>query len=126
MRLEHTVSLAITQLIGRLIRRLIAMAALALVALVAVYHLTVAGTLELEKLFGLVNARLIVTAIYVVIALVIFAVLFATRAKPAPAPKRKAGIADAPPDARIAMLIESLMLGYSLARGKSRSPKAAS
>jgi type VI protein secretion system component VasK len=124
MRLEHVVSLAVTQLIGRLIRRLIAMAVLALVVLAAVYHLTVAGTLELEKLFGLVNARLIVTAVYVVIALIIFGVLFATRAKPANAPKRKPGIAQAPPDARIAMLIESLMLGYSLARGKSRSSKA--
>jgi hypothetical protein len=126
MRLEHVVSLAITQLLGRLIRRLIAVAALALAVLVAIYHLTVAGTLELEKLFGLVNARLIITAVYVLAALVIFGVLFATRAKPVTPPKRKSGIGEAPPDARIAMLIESLMLGYSLARGKTRSSKAAS
>jgi type VI protein secretion system component VasK len=122
MRLEHVVSLAIGQLFGRLIRRGIAMAVLALLVLIAVYHLTVAGIIALEQIYGPLDARLIVFGIYVVLALIVFGYLFATRAKPAAATGKgkRGGIAGAPQDVQMAMLLDSILLGYTAARRKSR------
>jgi hypothetical protein len=120
MRLEHVVSLAVSQMFGRLIRRTAVYAVAIVFVLALIYELSAAGTVALTDLYGPVYARLIVAGIDAVIVLVLVAILFATRAKAAPA-----GIAGRPPlegltDARIAMLIESAMLGYSLGRDKRR------
>lgn len=119
MRLEHVVSRAISQLMGRLIRRVVVMAVLALLILAAVYHLTVAGTLALEGLYGRIDARLMIVAAYAVLALAVFGYLFATRAKELPE-KRRPVTARTPQDARMAMLLESILLGYTTGRKKSR------
>jgi hypothetical protein len=116
MRLDHVVSQAISQLMGRLVRRVIIMALLGLFALAAIYHFSVAGIIALDGIFGALHARLIIAGIDLVIALVFFGVLYLTRAKPLPA-KRRPGISRAPQDVQIAMLIESLLQGYAMARG---------
>jgi hypothetical protein len=120
MRLEHVVSLAISQMLGRLIRRAVVYAAAVLFVLAVIYELSAAGTVALTDIYGPVYARLIVAGIDAMIVLVLVAILFATRARAAPA-----GIAAGSPlegltDARIAMLIESAVLGYSLGRSKQR------
>jgi hypothetical protein len=120
MRLEHVVSLAVSQLMGRLVRRVVAMTILGLVALAAVYHLTVAGTIALENLYGPLYARLIVFAVYVALGLIVFGYLFATRAKEPAVAKQRSGLSRAPQDVRMAMLLESILRGYEAARSKSR------
>lgn len=115
MRLEHVVSQAINQLMGRLVRRVIIMALLGLFVLAALYHFSVAGIIALEGICGALYARLIIAGIDLVIVLVLFGILYMTRAKPLSA-KQRPGISRAPQDVQIAMLIESVLQGYALAR----------
>lgn len=120
MRIEHGVSLAIGRLFGRLMRRAAAMAFIGVFVLGVIYQLSAAGTLALERLYGALYAHLIVGGIDAAIVLAIAAVLYATRARPLPNGRRPAGVAGAPMDVRIAMLLESVLLGYELARTKKR------
>ena len=115
MRLNDVPEFAINLLFGRLLRRAIGAALLALFALIAVYYFTVAGTLALEAEFSVLNARLIVAAIYTAAALVVLIVLWATRTKPLITDETAAALAS-PRNAQMMMLIEAVMLGYSLAR----------
>ena len=115
MRLNDVPEFAINLLFGRLLRRAIGAALLALFALIAVYYFTVAGTLALEAEVSVLNARLIVAAIYTAAALVALIVLWATRTKPLITDETAAALAS-PRNAQMMMLIEAAMLGYSLAR----------
>jgi hypothetical protein len=125
MQIESFIAQLFSRLMGRMIRRLVAASFLALFVLAALYHLTIAGTLALETLYGAVDTRLIVAGIYAASAVVIFICLFATRTKAPPA-KAAASKARAhssrrvPQDVRVAELLESLLLGYATARRKSR------
>jgi hypothetical protein len=119
MRLSEILELTFSHLFGRLLRRAVGFVLLGLFTLIAIYHLTVAGTLALEADFGLLYARLIVAAIYAAAAAVTFIVLWATRTRPLP----QSRIAGEPTSARplqLAMLIEAGLLGYSLARKAPR------
>jgi hypothetical protein len=123
MPLEDFISTTISRLMRRLVRRGIAMAVLALFILVATYQLTVAGTVALEELYGPLYARLIIVGAYAVLAAGAFAYLFATRIRPPvgkPVTKTRANGSRTPPDVRIALLLESLLLGYTAGRRKSR------
>jgi len=117
--LEHVLALAANQLLGRFIKRVLAMAVAAIFVLGVLYELSVAGTLQLSSLYGPVCARLIVAGIYAVIVLGTLGVLFATRTK-APALPKQSDPLGPRSDERIAMLVESILLGYSMAR-KRRS-----
>ena len=119
MSLEDLISTTISRLMRRLIRRGIAMAVLALFILVALYHLTVAGTVALETLYGPLYARLIIVCAYAVLAAIVFGYLYATRVKPRAA-KPRPSVSRAPKDVQIAMLLESILLGYTSGRRKSR------
>lgn len=119
MRFEDIIADAVARPMRRLIRRGIAMAIFALFVLVAMYHLTIAGTVALETLYGPLYARLIVVGAYVVLAAATFAYLLATRVR-RPAAKTRPKMSRAPTDIRIALLLESLLIGYTAGRGKSR------
>jgi uncharacterized membrane protein len=115
MQLSQITDFAIQRLFGRLLRRAACIALLVLFTLIAVYHFTVAGTLELEGTYGMLYARLIVAAIYLAAALIMLAGLWATRARLL--------IKDQPADAivssrevQVAALIEAAMLGFAMAR----------
>jgi hypothetical protein len=112
MRLDHIISQTVSRLVGRLIRRAVAAMLLALFALCTIYQLTAAGTQHLADLYGPVNARLMVAAVYAVAALAAFGFLFATRGKPTVAETELGK----PRALRIAMLMESILFGYALAR----------
>ena len=64
MRLDNLASVAVDHLLGRLIKRALVAAAIAIFALVAIYHFTVAGTFALELKFGALQAQLIVGGAY--------------------------------------------------------------
>jgi hypothetical protein len=114
------VSHTLGQVLGRFVRRGIAMAVLALFALGAIYHFSVAAVIALEQHFGALTARLIIAVVYLLIALAVVGYLYATRAK-LPAQHRP-GISRAPQDVQIALLIESVLQGYALARsGRAKS-----
>jgi hypothetical protein len=115
MRLSDVPEIAINLLFGRLLRRALGVALLALFALIAVYHVTIAGTLALDAEVGALYARLIVAAIYAVAALVALVVLWATRVRPLIDDQSVAALTS-PRNMQMAMLIEAVMLGYSLAR----------
>ena len=120
MQLNDITSVTFNQLFGRLLRRALSVALLAAFAVVALYYANGAGTLALAQSYGVLNAYLIMAAIYAVFALIVFTVLFATRAKKVVAEKPQGALAN-PRNMQIAMLIEAVMLGYSLSR-KTRLP----
>jgi uncharacterized membrane protein len=121
MKLDQLIPHLIGRLMGRMLRRVAAFAALALLVLIALYHLTIAGTLALEALYGPLDARLIVAGIYAALAIIVCIYLFATRAKPptmaAPRGNRRSR---QPQDIRVAELLESLLVGYTAGRRRSR------
>ena len=118
MRLDQIGSIAFGMIFKRILLRAGLVALIALLALIAVYHFTVAGTLALEAQFGVVYARLMVAGVYTALAAVPFGILWATRGKAAKAP---APALPATAEAKVAMLVEAAMLGYNLARKGERA-----
>lgn len=117
MRLDQIAAPIVNQLMAPLLRRALVAALLALAALIALYHLTVAGTLALELHYGALNAHLIIAAIYVVLALTAFSVLWGMRSKPA----TTTPALSEPRNMQLLMLVEAVMLGYTLARKSDRT-----
>jgi hypothetical protein len=115
MQITDVVGTIIQRVTGRLLRRALGGLLLALFFLGALYHLTVAGTLALELQFGALNARLIIGAAYALAAVITFAALWATRAKLKPRGDR-AGLLNSTRDLQIAMIIEAVLLGFSLSK----------
>ncbi|HZP74865.1 MAG TPA: hypothetical protein VFB45_01865 [Pseudolabrys sp.] len=118
MRINHIAEMAFEQLFGRLLRRAIGVALVALFALIALYHFTVAGTLALEAQYGLLTARLIVAVIYTLAALVTLLVLWSTRNGKLAGRSNDLGLASTrgAQNTQLAMLVEAVLIGYSLAR----------
>ena len=115
MQITHIIETALDYLFGRLLRRALVVALLALFALIAVYHFTIAGTLALDAEVGVLTARLIVAAVYTAAALLTLIVLWATRTKP-PLENQVAGALTSPRNAQMAMLIEAALLGFTMGR----------
>lgn len=115
MQPNHITEFVINHLFSRLLRRAIGAALLVLFTLVAAYHFTIAGTLVLEGLYGMLDARLIIAAIYVAAASIVLIVLVATRTRPL-IKDRAADAQVSPHDSQIAALVEAAMLGYAMAR----------
>jgi hypothetical protein len=114
MRLDDIPGLVFDRLFGRLIWRVLGIALLALFALVALYHFTVAGTLALQTQYGALSAYLVVAGLYTAAALITLLVLWGTRNGRA-TQVDQAALA-APKNMQLAMLVEAVLLGYSLAR----------
>ena len=115
MQLNHIAEFVIHHLFSRLLRRAIGIGLLVLFTLVAAYHLTIAGTLVLEDLYGVLYARLIIAAIYAAAASIVLIVLVATRTRPL-INDRAADAQVSLHDTQIAALVEAAMLGYAMAR----------
>ena len=120
MPLYKTVAMTLSTTLSRLIGRLLARALIAALGIVAIYQFTVAGTLALDAEYGTWQSRLIVGAIYSVVALAGAAIFWATR--------NRTASGSTPPvlggarEMHLAMLIEAVMLGYALARKSDRAP----
>ena len=120
MQLNDIVASTFNQLFGRLLRRALGAALLAAFAVVALYYASGAGTLALAQTYGVLNAYMIMAAVYAVFALIVLTVLYATRHKPSATAKVE-GALDSTPTMQIAALIEAVTLGYTMAR-KTRLP----
>jgi hypothetical protein len=105
--------------IGRMLRRAVLITAIAVCTCVAVYQFTVAEALALAAQFGVVEAHLIVGAIYAFACLVGLSAVSATRNRPSrvAAPATLANQREM----QLIMLVEAVMLGYTLARRVHRS-----
>lgn len=119
MRLENIFAEATDHLVGRLLRRAFVMAVIAVCAVVALYHFTIAGTIALTGHYGDLYARLIIGGIYTAVALISFVILWAMRAKSAH--HGGAPALSSPRGAQLIMLVEAVMLGYALARKGERT-----
>lgn len=115
MQLNDLASATFHQMFGGLLRRALGAALLAAFAIAAICYANSAGTLALTESYGALNAYMIMTAIYAVFALIVFAVLWARRARPVIADRPEGALAS-PRNMQIAMLIEAAALGYSMAR----------
>ena len=115
MQLNHLITAAVDHVVGRILRLTLLATFIAVFALVAIYHFAAAGTVALEARLGLVNAQLIVGAIFAVAALVVLGVIVAMRSR-AKAKPAKAPALDSPQANKLAMLVEAAMLGYALSR----------
>jgi len=118
MRLDQIVAAAADHVVGRLLRRVLLLLLMAGCAIVALYHFTVAGNMSLAGQYGDLYARLIVGGIYAALALILFGVAWAIKGRPtkiAPAPAL-AGQREM----QLVMLVEAVMLGYTLAKKRQR------
>jgi len=118
MRIEHIAGVAFDHIFGRMLRRALLVFIIAALGIAAIYHFTVVGTLSLEAQYGALYARLIIGAIFTTLALVAYAILWAMRAKAASASATP--VLSGQREMQIAMLVEAVMLGYSLARKGDR------
>ncbi|WP_137045842.1 hypothetical protein [Pseudolabrys sp. FHR47] len=118
MRLTDIAEGAASALITRYVKRAILAALVGIFAIVTLYYLSAAGLMALALTYGSLYAYLIMAGIYAVAALSAFAVFYATRNRTF---VRQNAVGDAagsmsPRNMQIAMLVEAVMLGYTLAR----------
>jgi hypothetical protein len=118
MSLYNIAMAAADHLAGQFLRRALLALAMAALAIVAIYHFTVAGTLVLETHFSDLHAQLIVAAIYTALAIVSYAILWATGRRNA---KARAPMLSQQREKQITTLVEAAMLGFELARKGTRS-----
>jgi hypothetical protein len=122
MRLHDLTDLTFDLLFGRLLRRALGAALLAVFVSIAHYYASSAGTLALSDAYGALYAYIIMAALYALATLIVLTVLWATRARPIVTDKPEGALAS-PRNMQIAMLIEAAALGYSMARkGGTRIP----
>jgi hypothetical protein len=124
MRLTDIAEGAINQLLGRYIRRAMLLALIGALAIVMLYYASAAASLALALQFGPLHAYLFMAAIYATAAAVAFAVFYATRNRAVARQAAQAnatGLLSSPRNMQIAMLIEAVMLGYTLARKSGKS-----
>jgi hypothetical protein len=107
------------QLAGRIMRRALIGLAIAAFCVVALYYFTAAGMLALAARFGQTEADIIVAAIYAALAASGYLVLLAMARRTANAQTRQPLVGQTR-EAQIVMLLEALMLGYSLSRKGGR------
>jgi len=125
MRLTELAEATISPLVARLARRAAMFAALGLLAIVALYYVSAAGTVALALEYGPVTAYLVMAGIYALLAIVVAITLLATRSRPVATQDPLANALSSTASSRnmqIAAVVEAAMLGYTLARksgGKS-------
>jgi hypothetical protein len=116
MRVEDTVTIMTHRLLGRLLWRALAAAAAIAFAVAAVCYFSGAGKMALISAYGELTALTIMGIVFAVLALIALIVGWAIARKPA----HGAALAN-PQNAQLVMLVEALMLGYSLARRGDRA-----
>lgn len=120
MRLDHLAISAIEQVAGRLARRLLVALVMAIFALVSVYYFVSAGEIELAMRFGVLNAQLIMGAIFTAAALIALIVLW-TMGRRSTNNKANMPTLSGQREMQLVMLVEAVMLGYALARKGDRT-----
>jgi len=118
MHLEHLAGIVFARLFQPILRRGLLAGVIAVLAITAIYHFTIAGMLTLETQYGALHAQLIVAAIYTAFAAAACGILWAMRNRRPTAgpPKHRISRED-----KIAMLVEAAMLGFARSRKGERA-----
>lgn len=119
MTLNTIIAAATNRVLGRMLRRVLVVVVMGVCAIVALYHLTIAGNIVLSEQFGDLDARLIIAAVYAAVVLISFGILWAMRGKSGILSGTPA--LNCPHKTQLVMLVEAAMLGYGLARKGTRS-----
>ncbi|MBS0534316.1 MAG: phage holin family protein [Proteobacteria bacterium] len=119
MRLTDIAEATISQIVGRLMRRAVLFALLGVLAIVTLYYASAAGSVALALAYGPITAYLIMAGIYALLAIALLIAILATRNKAASVQDSLASPMSSPRNMQIAMLVEAVMLGYTLARKSS-------
>ena len=119
MRIDSIAGVAYDRLVRRIVRRAAFMLTILLCALVAVYQFTVAGFLVVQEHYGTVEAHLFIGAVYVALALICSAAIWAMRSRSSSAAAPVALASQR--EMQLVMLVEAVMLGYTLARKAHRT-----
>lgn len=118
MNFNNLIATATGHLLGRMLRRALVVVVMGVCAVIALYHLTIAGNIALTGQYGDLNARLIIGAVYAAMALISLVILWAMRSKSAGA---TTPVLSKPAEMQLVMLVEAAMLGYALARKGERA-----
>jgi hypothetical protein len=118
MRIEQIATAAVENVLGRLVRRLLVAASMLVLAVIALYYFVGAGEMSLAARFGELQARFIMGGIFSALALIALIALWAMRGKTA---KSASPVVTQVRELQVAMLVEAVMLGYTLARRSSRA-----
>jgi len=118
MRIEQIAAAAIENVLGRLVRRLMVAAIMPVLAVIALYYFVGAGEISLAAQFGELQARLIMGGVFTALALIALIALYAMRGKAAVS---AAPVVTQVRELQVAMLVEAVMLGYTLAQRTSRA-----
>jgi len=119
MDFNNLIATATGHLFGRLLRRASIVVVMGICLIIALYHLTIAGNIALTGQYGDLDARLIISGVYTVIALISLVILWAMRARSAKSAETPA--LSKPHEMQLIMLIEAAMLGYALAQKGARA-----
>jgi len=106
------VETVVSHLVGRMVRRIAGYTAIMAAGLIALYHLSIAGTMALEASYGALTARLLIGVAYAAIAVLVLLTLWMTRRKPAPESQKIAALLSSPQNMQIAALLEAAMIGF--------------
>ena len=118
MALTDIASATIGRIAGRLMRRVACWLLVGLFALVALYQASVAVAVALEAKFGALYAHLMIAGFYALAAIAILAFLWFSVPRPLLDDDYRKSLAKLPAEARVATIIEALLLGYAMSRRK--------
>src|ERR687896_258600 len=118
MALTDFASAAIGRIVGRLIRRGMCWALVGVFGLAALYQACVAARVALETTFDAFYAHLIIAGFYALVAIGFVIFLAVTVRRPFLDDKHRKSLAQLSGEAQVAIIIEALLLGYTMARRK--------
>jgi hypothetical protein len=118
MALTDIASATIGRLVGRLMRRAVCWLFVGLFALAALYQASVAAVVGLEAQFGALYAHLMIAGFYALAAMAILAFLWFSVRRPLMDDDYRKTLAQLPAEARVATIVEALLLGYAMSRRK--------
>jgi hypothetical protein len=121
MGLSDIASATIGRLASKLMQRVAGWALVAVFALAALYQASVAATVALEDIVGVLYAHLIIAGVYALLATAVVVLLRVTVRRPFVDDEFRKSLTMLPPEAQIATVIEALLLGYAMSRRKKKN-----
>ena len=118
MALTDIASATIGRIASRMMRRAACWLLVGLFGLAALYQASVAAEVALEAAFGALYAHLMIAAFYALAAIGILAFLWFSVRRPLLTDEYRDSLAKLPAEARVATIIEALLLGYAMSKRK--------
>jgi hypothetical protein len=120
MALSDIASATIGRIVGRLMQRVVCWALVGLFVLAALYQASVAAVVALEAEFGALYAHLMIAGFYALAAIAVATFLWVTVRRPFLDDDYRKTLAALPAQAQVATIVEALLLGYAMSRGKKK------